>query len=274
MLIRKQFLLAIFILLIISCSKEKKEAIIEKVEDYSETEIILGDGYWMGMDGTIRYELSNADEFRSQQPFYNYTLKMRNKNSEKLKLDIIFGSIIYTISEYLFEFKIFDESLMINIIDAISGSIEREFYADIIVYHNDVNYGRFIFYYKNDTNEIVMDYYTEGGITTFFYKRFKINYDYSILLINENYDSTKLEKMVHLCNLYEYMIEDKKEKINENILTNLKINHDELKYLTEEFIENKDYINNFLREKIKQLLDFDDEICNIIMRIIIKYITI
>jgi hypothetical protein len=268
---KKLYLLVIFCFLAISCFKEKKEIVIES---HFENEIIFGDGYiQMGINGIKTYEIHDADEFRSKLPFYNYTLETWNKNSEKLKFDITFGSIIYTINEYLLENNISNKKLIKNIIDVILGDIEEGYFAEISVFYNDINYGRFLFYYNDGTKIISVDYLKATGIDTYFNKRFQINNDYSIIS-NADYDSMKLEKMICLCNLYEYIINEKIDEIDFRIINILNLSNDDLNNLTNEISTNinYNYINKMIMEKIKLLFNYDDEICNIVMNMIINYI--
>ena len=274
---KKEYLFLIISILFLSCHKDGKSVINRNNKNISENEIIYGDGFWQrGKNGMKVYEIHDANEFRSKLSFYNYIFVQtgEQKPENMFRLNVSIGSVIFTLNEYLLEYNIFNEILLNNIIGVIFGNIEKdEYFSRVDVFYNDIYYGCFYFYNNYDENIISINYHKAEGINTYFYKRFQINKNNSILF-NKDYDPNKMEKMIYLCSLYEYIITGGEKDIDSNILIGLDIDINCLNKIVNEIITSKnyDYINNILENKIKEIFNYNDVVSNILKNTIVEYV--
>ena len=124
------------------------------------------------------YEIKDADDFREKLNLYYFIIEDYyqeyniKEESEIIKLNLNEETLLNMISDYLYKNKIFNEDLLNSIISVLKGDIRKDYFSEINVFLDDINYGRYLFYFNQDKLYISIHFYKAAGIDTYFYEQF------------------------------------------------------------------------------------------------------
>ena len=184
-------LILFFTIILFSCTKktiandENREYFKENVEE-KHYEIINTDDFkeeYYEIEDVDEfkekyYEIMDADEFRKKLNLYHFMIEDYyqkyniKEESEIIKLNISEETLSNMTSDYLYRNDIFNEDLLNSIISVLKGDIRKDYFSEINVFLDDINYGRYLFYFNQDKLYISIHFYKAAGIDTYFYEQF------------------------------------------------------------------------------------------------------
>ncbi|MDR1839485.1 MAG: hypothetical protein LBQ93_07910 [Treponema sp.] len=181
-------LILFFTIILFSCTKKTiangenreyyKENVEEKYYEIKNTDEFREESYEIKDVDEFRekyYEIKDADEFREKLNLYHFMIEDYyqkyniKEESEIIKLNISEETLLNMTSDYLYRNDIFNEDLLNSIISVLRGEIRKDYFSEINVFLDDINYGRFLFYYNQKELYILICFYKAAGMDTYFY---------------------------------------------------------------------------------------------------------